>query len=1232
MKKFLLLPGIFLLFLTLFAAGCTAKQNSVAVTPVQLPVTGEKKLPESAMILLYDRETVTVNPDGTYTCSDECRYKVLNYEGLKQLQKLTFHFNTSYGTLQITHLALVKPDGRKIIIDAGKNSVVSTESSQLDSAIFDPAQKVLTVTVPGLETGDILEVTTLEKQTKPRLPGHFSDIAVLQADFPIEYYEYIVDMPENKPLNFIIKDEVPGTVSFNKETKDGRIIYRWQAKNVPLLTPEPAMPQLYTCAQRILTSTVDSWEDISRWYDALCTPRLAKVNAAMKEKTAELTAGKKSDMEKITALFQFVSQQIRYTGVTDEESAPGYEPHDVDKTFNQKHGVCRDKAALLVAMLRLAGFKAYPTLFMSGTPKDPEIANIYFNHAIVAVENAPDKYILMDPTFETTTELFPGYLAGDSFLVAKPEGDTLRTAPPVKAESNLLEITTVAGKESGKILLKFSGIYDNMYRSAFSQWSPEDIRSYFASGIRSIMPGADLTGIKIEPENIRDMSKELAAELNFKLPPGEFSDTAPNPVNLPRSALKFGNMNSFLQFTALKSRRFPLRVMPRAVRESITMEIAPGFEVNLPPAVNLQKDGLYRLRSSSTFAGNRINEEFFLALDSMQVSPQDYPEFRTAGATARKINETLPLAVRDVAYSTSGADVEILNEERFYNLIDENNWDFTVKTAIRVLNYAGMKAYSNITIPFVEMPEISGTVTDSKGQKYPITAKDIQYMDDETTAGAPRYAKRRLAVITLPGVDVNSTIELEMVHHIRERRGFFTTFSTQEKHAPARKRELIIEHPAKMKLNISAIPEQIRDSATFGGKRIIRRYTIGPSLKLADEPGQPATELFVPSLLISSGNYAEMYQYYTRKAQQMVDGASPEIALTARKIAAGKNNPDEIIEALENYVYKHITKIDLPLKDMLATDFSLPQTTMQDGYGNSVDRAILLAAMLKALDINYTFIPVSGEAFTLKSMEQLQQFPKDIFREMLIKVHRGDTIINDAGFHAPCGTMHHDGFLFLDNGELEPVNAILISNYRRVLCDIKVNADLSARITLITESNGTDLEAIREQFAKLNTQTVRQYFEKYAAGISPQAEIVESKFENDRITLTLEIPDFVKHSGKFAYLPLPEFSRLTSMAAIPANKRQTPYFNSRKRQIMLDYAITVPENFRLIPPDDINFNSFGTFLHTEYLYLLYSGKHLFGFAFGQDPAIFSPDAFELLREMNRQINHFFTKNVLFITE
>ena len=1236
MKRFWLIIAVFLTF----AAFCAAEK--------------------ATCILLYDREVVTVNPDGTSTTVDECRYRILNYEGLTRMRELDFHFNSTYGTMKVTHLAIVKPDGRRITLDPAKNSAVNTESSQLASEIFDPAQKVLSVSVPGLEIGDTLEVTSHEQVIKPRLPGEFSDIAVLQTDYPIKYYEYVLNMPASKPLRSIcIKNEEKGTITFSRKTSGDRIIYTWIARDVPQVVPESAMPALYTCVQRVLTSTVGSWEEISRWYDKLCEPHLAKVSDGMRKKTAELTAGKKSDLEKIHALFQFVSQQIRYTGITSEESAPGYEPHDVDQTFERRHGVCRDKAALLVAMLRLAGFKAYPVLFMSGTPKDMEVPNIYFNHAIVGVELTPGNYTLMDPTFETTAELLPGYLAGDQYLAAKPEGDTLRTAPPVKAEKNLLEIGTVISAEklpaSIKTVLKFAGIYDQMYRDAFSNWTKDDIRNFFESRVRAILPGAKLKKFTITPANIRDMSIPLSVTLEYSIDELFRDSTVPGLMPMPRGAFVFGLLDSLFTNTALAKRKFPLKALPRAIKEDIAIEFdTRNQQIIMPQSTEISEAGLFRVKSSHKAENDRVSESFFFAIDSMLVAPEDYAKFKAAVTEAKKTLQTRPVISKKSAYSTDRANSEYLKKIRHFDLSDKHNWVEKHSFTKKIFNYAGMKEDSNLTIAYidgVEKVDVKATVTDANGKKFTLSPKEINRMDAQATAGAPRYRKRKLAVISFPGVSAGSVIDCEVTITRTRQKSFHTAMLTQSD-TPVKYEELIIESPAKTALNISPVPAEIQDSATMGGKKIIRRYTAKNSPMRINEPGQPDYDLFTPSLQISTGNYAEYFQEVSRAAAAKAAAASDEVKALAKKIAAAapdihphgmgaeieaeygkeKMRQFSIAYALEKYIYNRTREVNLPLFKMLFEEFSLPQDTLRDGYGNSVDRAILLGAMLDSIGIKYEFVPVASTPAIAEKLDLLRRYPRNIFDRLLIRLDQ-NIYLNDSGRYGIPGIIRSQHNIELDKqGKVTGIFSAESTSGSDTRCEIILADDLSAKVKIVIESSGRKREAVRELFARLTPALQKQYFEKMAAAIAPQAKIVKSAFtQDDEIILELQIPDFARRSGKFVSFRIPEYNRLTRAAAIPGAKRTAPYMITSGEETFISAIVTVPPNYKLCRQKGVTEMILNGVTWTgDFIFL--RGKYYFDYHLARTPELLSVREFEQLLDLNREINHINTGNILFTTE
>jgi len=1164
----------------------------------------ENPFPNADVVLLDDRETVTYQTDGTDERTDFCRYRILTYKGLKEMRTMDMHYNSTYGTLEITQLEITKPDGRNIKLDPAKLAKSGIDPSQMQSRIYDPAQKRLTVTIPQLEVGDTITVTTLRRTLKPRLPGQWSDICVLQAEFPIVNYQYTVNAPAAKPLlATAVKDPVPGTLTSSRETQGDRIIYRWHARNVPQALPEPAMPELYTCCQRVLVSTVGKWEDISRWYDALCTPRLAKVNAAMRRKTAELTAGKTTDMEKITALFQFVSQQIRYTGITDEEHAPGYEPHDVDQTFDRRHGVCRDKAALLVAMLRLAGIQAYPTLFMSGVPKDPEVPNIYFNHAIVAAE-ADGKYVLMDPTFETTRELFPSYLAGDSFLVAKPDGDTIHTAPPVKAESNLLTIATTAelaadGKLTGKIKLDFTGIYDQMYRAAFSEWTPDKVRDFFSRKLRNILPDAELKSLQIIPANVRDMSVPLAVIADF-----EYTSPESGYLSLPRLSHTLGLLEMVYSATSLKRRQFPLLAMPRAVRESITVKLPENLSVTaLPENFSTAKSGIIRISSSRQITNGTFTENNFFAIDAMKIPPADYPALKAILGAAKNAAGVLPLVQKKPDFKT--ADSILLDYRCHYHLLDKRNWDMTLYFKRKILNYAGVDAHSEVRVAYIDKVdevEISGTVTSPDGKVQTLSAKELNRMDAPGAAAMPRYARRKIAVASFPNVVAGSTIECKIVKKSRNKTHFFTTFCFQN-YTPAAMRQVSFSGDKNLTiLTHGDLPVTMTEQAD---KKI---YTASDVPALPQESSAPELSDFAP--MLTAFTPVPLNEIKTALEQQVSAATTAEITALAQKITAGKSGL-EAADALRKYVSLHIRSVYYPLE---VSTFSAPQTTLADGYGSSADRAILLAALLKAVNIKYAFALATDRDIPANSARPWHRYSQ----VLIILPDYPGVYLNDLNLHAVLGSRNNPDRKLLGAAPVPPV----CPDHAAIKCDIKISSDGSAELLLKYHFSGNEFNREYERFANFTPEMRKRHFESLAHAISPAAEILAADAvftaHPGVVTLKLRIPDFAVKVGRYYCFKLPEYAEFLVLPGA-ASDRQLPLQlqrNSRRHT----YTITVPANWKLVR----NRRTFGNFSVDSNNTVLIEQKLTSQFEITTDTAA--------QRRICRRINSPDSRNVLFITE
>ena len=315
------------------------------------------RFPDADRVMVDDRIHVTYQPDGSEITWDDEWVKVLTEKGRRATATLTLDFTERYGDAQIFSVEIVGTNGQIRAVDFAQTLKVATDNSSLGSNIVDPLDKQMSCTVSGLAVGEVRHVRYAKRTRKARMAGTWAD-------------------PDANPVrNVVVRHPFEKTVvrAPDRPLAPGRTLLRWDVRDVPQAFPEPNMPPLSTCVQAIRLSTAKDWPTISRWYWSICAPHLAATTPEMTNEVRRLVAGCATDEAKLRAVFKFVSQEIRYMGLMLEDGAPGYEPHDVDITFKNRYGVCRDKAALLAVLLRIAGIRAYPVLIHVGAKMDAEV-------------------------------------------------------------------------------------------------------------------------------------------------------------------------------------------------------------------------------------------------------------------------------------------------------------------------------------------------------------------------------------------------------------------------------------------------------------------------------------------------------------------------------------------------------------------------------------------------------------------------------------------------------------------------------------------------------------------------------------------------------------------------------------------------------------------------------------------------------------------------------------------
>ena len=1160
MKRFFVL----FLLLGLVFSGCAAIPDVAVLL---------KKYPDANTVLLNDEEHIFYNPDGTSIATDKFSYRILTEKGREDLRQLTLRFHTNYEKIAVTHLSVIKPDGKTVVLAPEKLAVISIDHSQMSSRIYDPNSKQLSITIPDLSVGDTLNVTVKEETFKSRIPGQWSGFAVLQSDCPIENYTYTVDAPASRPLRSIaVKDEVKGTLKYSKTEKDGRIIYRWQAKNVPQLIPEPGMPPMYACAMRVLTSTAKSWSEIASWYANLCAQRLAAVTPEMKKFVEKTIAGKKSDMGKITSLFQYVSQRIRYTGITDEETAPGYEPHDVSRTFERGHGVCRDKAALLVSLLKIAGFEAFPVLFMSGYPKDQEIPNIYFNHAIVGVKGADGKDILMDPTFETTTELLPAYLGNCSYLIATTEPTTLKRSPAAPAENNLLSINNTAEVSgntlNGKIVMDFKGIHDQMYRATFSEWKPEEIRRYFAGALRDIIPGAELKNCIVTPANIRNMEQPLKVVLEYSAPEYFTSGTIA-PIALPEFAARFGTIRNLYNALKLEKRRFPLEALPRAVAENFTLKLPEQAKIaSVPEKVDVSIPDVLRLNRVVTRNGNTLSGKNFFAIDTAEFSTADYLKAKAALARFETASKALPLASIPPAQQKKeftqadypGADSLIISDVREIKLHSPNSWDETRTVTRKIFTYGGAVRHSTVNIPYhplMEEVEISGEFITPDGKKHILSAKEINRLDAPWASAAKRYPAGKILTAAFPGVEPGSTVSYTIKRKIKDKPAFYAEIYARTTE-PALLRKMTII-PAKIALKYNR-PAEIQVSPSESPLVA----TIENCPALAPEASTPPMDLVVPTFKVFSGSNGDFVKKLDAALRKKII-VTPKIRELAEKITKGAQCD---VDALHKFVTENIIEAGPALNEAPWSIFSTPEETLKSGIGNSADRAILYAALCEALKIKYSFIAVSDLPFRLNP--EITFFDNSSFSGIILKIHSGG-YLNGSGRYDQPGNLYGYNKICCDITNSKWVDSLSLHencNDRDIKCNITIKDDSNAEIAVTERHFGIYFPALNRKLSTSTPEELKQFFQSKVAAISQAATLKDFSFDAKYATIEYQftVPNFLIKSGKYHTFELPLAKNFASMLRVSGEKRTLPYQRNIDDGYSVHYTLTLPQNLKYISP------------------------------------------------------------------
>ncbi len=597
--------------------------------------------PDAAYLVLFDSTRVEVMETGLGYFHTRRLCKVLTASGALDLSVIRYDYDPLSAMAEITEVIIHRSDGSTSRPDLSKVLDYPAPAR----AIYWGAREVM-LEVGRLEAGDAVEIRLFKKgftyallQTEdderfiPPMRGHFYDIVPFWHEQPVLEKVYQVSLPASKQVTYKVYN---GNMEVDGKKTGHLQQYTFTARNLMPLKSEPSMADKYDVALKMILTTSPDWESKSTWFFNV-NEDYGSFNSteAIRMKVSEILRGAVNETDSISRLTHWCADEIRYSGISMGKGE-GYTLHTGDMTFTDRAGVCKDKAGMLITMLRAAGFESYPAMTMAGS----RIENIpadHFNHCVTVVKRKDGRYELLDPTWVPfLRELWSSAEQQQNYLMGLPGGASLMETPVSPPENHWLKMHAVSelspdGTLNGSITIKAEGQTDAAIRRMFTGQYRSRWKQQIEKELLKIHPAAVLLEYDMQ-QPYHYTEGPITMEIRFSIP--GFAVITEKEIILKNVLTPdfFRNAQAHLNIsTALKERKYPFRdrcSRLSGLNETIRLPFRVSTaDIPVPEPVNGKRvswSGSYKV------SGNELHMKQDASFGQRIYGPEDWPDFRQA--------------------------------------------------------------------------------------------------------------------------------------------------------------------------------------------------------------------------------------------------------------------------------------------------------------------------------------------------------------------------------------------------------------------------------------------------------------------------------------------------------------------------------------------------------------------------------------------------------------------------
>lgn len=421
--------------------------------------------PNSDVFVLENQETVTYDAQGKVLWTRYLLYKVLTQKGAQQWAVLSSSWEPWHDERPTLRARVITPD--YVVHPLDPATITDAPARDTDDSVFSD-RRVIRAPLPAIAPGSLVE----DEETYPESSVYFAAGSVHRFYFgfsaPLHHARLTLEAPSTLPLRYttqLLPDLKPERTESN-----GLVHIVFDVGPLDSFSDvDPGLPSDVPAFPNVTFSTGSSWQSIAEQYSQIVDKQIAVDLGPL---VARLTSGKKPRDEKAAAILQYVSREVRYTGVEFADAA--IIPRSPNETLTRKYGDCKDKSSLLVALLRAAKIPAYLALLNVGSRTDvtPDLPGMgMFDHAIVYAPGSPDLWIDATDEYARLGQLPAG--DQDRFALVARAGATalIMTPQSSSADNILIEKREIHLAENGPArIIETSlphGVIESRYRRSY---------------------------------------------------------------------------------------------------------------------------------------------------------------------------------------------------------------------------------------------------------------------------------------------------------------------------------------------------------------------------------------------------------------------------------------------------------------------------------------------------------------------------------------------------------------------------------------------------------------------------------------------------------------------------------------------------------------------------------------------------------------------------------------------